>query len=228
MTSSIGELREGPLHAALKEALARPGDRTEVPVERWVVDIVRADGELVEIQTGGFGPLGRKLDGLLDQHRMRIVHPIAVRRRIIRVDEHGEVLSARRSPRRGTALDLFDRLVAWPTLPAHPHLTLELVLCEEDHVRAPAPRRSRSGRRTVDPGERRLTAIAARVVLDRPEDLLALLPARALDGEFTTRDLAQRTGCTRSLAQRVVYCLRALELIERTAAPGRVPVYRRF
>ena len=75
--SGIGVLREGPLHAAVKDLLARPGDRAEVPFGRYVIDLVRADGELVEIQTGGFSPLGPKLDALLDGHRMRIVHPVA-------------------------------------------------------------------------------------------------------------------------------------------------------
>ncbi|MCZ4491755.1 MAG: hypothetical protein JWP53_686, partial [Conexibacter sp.] len=71
--SGIGVLREGPLHAAVKDLCARPGDRAEVPMEGYVIDLVRADGELVEIQTGGFSPLGPKLDALLDGHRMRIV-----------------------------------------------------------------------------------------------------------------------------------------------------------
>ena len=84
-------LREGPLHAAVKAMLAAPGDRFEVPVGRFVIDLVRVDGELVEVQTGGFGPLGAKLDALLDQHRFRVVHPVALERRIVRVDEHGEV-----------------------------------------------------------------------------------------------------------------------------------------
>ena len=59
-------MREGPLHAAVKALLAAPGDRLEVPVGRFVIDLVRADGELVEVQTGGFGALGTKLDALLD------------------------------------------------------------------------------------------------------------------------------------------------------------------
>src|SRR3954451_13073360 len=46
----IGELREGPLHRALKEWLSAPGDAFEVPVEGYVIDLVRADGELVEVQ----------------------------------------------------------------------------------------------------------------------------------------------------------------------------------
>jgi hypothetical protein len=41
--SGIGVLREGPLHAAIKAMLAAPGDRLEVPVGRFVIDLVRAD-----------------------------------------------------------------------------------------------------------------------------------------------------------------------------------------
>ena len=132
---TIGVLREGPLHAALKDLLAAPGDRVEVPVGRFVIDLVRADGELVEVQTGGFGALGPKLDALLDDHRMRIVHPLPGERRIIRVDASGEVLSARRSPKRATVVELFDKLVAFPSLLTHPNLVIEVILLSEDHVR---------------------------------------------------------------------------------------------
>jgi hypothetical protein len=34
--SSIGVLREGPLHAAIKAMLAAPGDRLEAPVGRSI------------------------------------------------------------------------------------------------------------------------------------------------------------------------------------------------
>src|SRR3954449_12385398 len=74
--SRVGELREGALHAALKRRLAGPGDRLEVPVDGYVIDVVRGSGELVEVQTGSFSPLRAKLDALLDRHPMRIVHPV--------------------------------------------------------------------------------------------------------------------------------------------------------
>jgi hypothetical protein len=225
--SGIGVLREGPLHAAVKDFCARPGDRTEVPMGGYVIDLVRADGELVEIQTGGFSPLGPKLDALLDAHRMRIVHPVPAQRRIIRVDAHGEVLSSRRSPSRGAALDIFDRLVSFPSLLAHPHLTVEVLLCREDHIRAPEAGRSRSGRRRRDPGQRRLVGVEGSVVLCSPADAAALLPD-ALDREpFTTRELAAALGCRMVLAQRVAYCLRAMEVLVDAGRRGPAPLHRR-
>ena len=197
--SGIGVLREGPLHAAVKGLLAEPGDRLEVPVGRFVIDLVRADGELVEVQTGGFGALGRKLDALLDDHRIRVVHPVAAERRIVRLDEHGEVLGARRSPKRVTAVAVFDELVAFPSLLSHPNLTIEVLLCREDHVRAPAPVRGRRFMR--DPGERRLIAVLERI------------------------ELAARLRCSTQLAQRTLYCLRAIGIVEPAGRRGRAPLH---
>jgi hypothetical protein len=221
--TGIGVLREGPLHASVKDWCARPGDRAEVRVGRWVIDLVRADGELVEVQTGGFGPLGPKLDGLLDAHRMRIVHPVPVARRIVRVDDAGEVVRIGRSPRLPGAIAVFDKLVAFPSLLAHPHLTVEVLLCREDHVRSPAPVRAR--RRTRDPGVRRLTEVVDRVELRSGADALGLLPDTVRDAPFTTRELARTVGCGLVLAQRVAYCLRALEVVSVTGMRGRAPLY---
>jgi hypothetical protein len=228
VVSGIGVLREGPLHAAVKDLLARPGDAAEVRVEGFVIDLVRADGELVEIQTGGFSPLGRKLDALLDGHRMRIVFPVPAERRIVRIDEHGEVLSSRRSPLKGTAVDVFDRLVSFPSLLAHPNLVVEVLLCQEDHVRAPEAGRSRSGRRRRDPGERRLNGVVGSVELAGPADAAALLPASlGASGEgFTTRELAAAVGCRTVLAQRIAYCLRAMEVLQDAGKRGRAPLHR--
>jgi hypothetical protein len=227
--SGIGVLREGPLHAAVKDLLARPGDVAEVPFGRYVIDLVRSDGELVEIQTGGFSPLGPKLDALLDGHRMRVVHPVPAQRRIVRVDEHGEVLSSRRSPLKGGALDVFDRLVSFPSLLAHPNFTLEVLLCREDHIRAPEAGRSRSGRRRRDPGQRRLVEVLGSVELASPPDAAALLPdALPVGGApFTTRELATALGCRMILAQRVAYCLRALDVLADGGKRGRAPLHRR-
>ena len=223
--SGIGVLREGPLHAAVKALLAAPGDRLEVPVGRFVIDVVRADGELVEVQTGGFGPLGAKLDALLDGHRVRIVHPIAAERRIVRVDEQGEVVSIRRSAKRGSVVDVFDKLTAFPSLLTHPNLTIEVLLLGEDHVRAARPVTVR--RRTRDPGERRLRDVLGRVELHGVDDVVRALPPLPA-APFSTRELASVLGCSMLLAQRTAYCLRAVRIIEAAGKRGRTPLHRRL
>ena len=215
-------LREGALHADVKALLAEPGDRFEVPVGAFVIDLVRADGELVEVQTGGFGPLAKKLDALLDEHRIRIVHPVAAERRIVRVDEHGEVLGARRSPKRATAVAVFDKLVAFPSLLSHPNLTIEVLLLREDHIRHPRPTTIRG--RTLDPGERRLVGLLDRVILRTREDILAALPALPLE-PFSTRELAAVLRCSTLLAQRTLYCLRTIGIVEPAGKRGRAPLH---
>ena len=221
--SNIRVLREGLLHAAVKAVLARPRDRFEVPVGRFVIDLVRADGELVEVQTGGFGPLGPKLDALLDEHRFRIVYPIAAERHIVRVDSDGEITSARRSPRRGGVVDVFDRLVAFPSLLTHPHLTVEVLLLREDHVRGGAP--VRRGRRTLDPGERRLVDVLGRVELRGTDDIVRALPSLPAE-PFSTRELAALLGCSVLVAQRAAYCLRMIGILDAAGKRGRTPLHR--
>ena len=222
--ANIGVLREGPLHAAVKGALAQPGDRFEVSVGRFVIDLVRANGELVEVQTGGFAPLGPKLDALLDEYRFRIVHPVAAQRRIVRGDQHGRIVSARRSPRRGAVVDVFDKLVAFPSLLTHPHLTVEVLLLREDHVRG--PRRVHGRGRTRDPGERRLVELLDRIELRGPQDIVSVLPTLPRR-PFSTRELASLLDCNVLLAQRTAYCLRMLGIIEPAGKRGRTPLHQR-
>jgi len=203
--------------------LAAPGDRLEVPIGGFVIDLVRADGELVEVQTGGFSALGRKLDVLLDAHRFRIVYPVAAERRIVRVDRDGEITSVRRSPKRASVVEVFDKLVAFPSLVTHPHLTVEVLLLREDHIRGRRP--ERSGRRTRDPGERRLIDVLDRIELRGPDDVLTMLPALP-PVPFSTRELAALCGCSVLLAQRTAYCLRAIGVIEAAGKRGRTPLHQ--
>ena len=214
----IGELREGPLHRELKRLY---GDVFEVRIDGYVIDVVRADGELVEIQTGGFSALRTKLDALLDRHRIRIVHPVPAERRIVRVDADGEVLSARPSPKRPGAATIFEGLVSFPTLLSHPHLTIEVLLCREDHVRAPAPVRGRRFMR--DPGQRRLVEVLSRVELRGPADAARLLPE--METPFTTRELAAAMRVPLPLAQKAAACCRALEVFTDAGKRGRAPLH---
>lgn len=220
----VGTLREKPLHAALKQWYAGDGDRVEEPVDGYVIDLVR-EGELVEIQTRNFSSMKRKLASLLEGHTVRVVHPIALEKWIVKVDEDGVVASRRKSPKRGAAVDLFAELVSFPELVAHDGLTLEVVLIRADELwRYDGDRGWRRRGWVVE--ERHLLEVVDRVVVDSPAALGALLPA-GLPDEFTTADLADALGRPRRLAQQMAYCLRHVDVIREVGRRGNAVVYTR-
>jgi hypothetical protein len=207
----IGTLREKPLHASLKRWCARPGDRLEVPVDGFVIDLVR-DGLLIEVQTRGFSSMKQKVVSLLEQgHRVRIVHSIPVDRWIVKIDADGTILSRRRSPKHGEPSDLFAELVSFPELLTNDHLEIEVVMSIEEEYRRHTPGRAwrRHGWTVV---ERRLVEVVDSMILRQLEDLAALLP-EGLPGVFTTADLAEGLGRSIRLAQQMAYCLRKVGVV---------------
>lgn len=221
-TSHIGTLNEKPLHAALKDYYALPGDRFEVPLEGFHIDLVR-DELLVEFQTGNFGAMKRKLAALLANHRVRLVHPIAVEKWIAKVDGEGNVISRRRSPKRGCVDDVFAELIYLPALLASENFSLEVLMIREEELRRHDRRKwRRDGWATA---ERRLIDVVNRWVFDQPADLADLLPGD-LPEEFTTADIATALGKPLSIAQKMVYCLRHSGTLTITGKQGRSALYR--
>jgi hypothetical protein len=220
----IGTLKEKPLHASIKRWYSRPGDGVEVPVDGFVIDLVRED-LLIEVQTSGFSSMKRKATVLLGLgHRLRIVHPIPLDKWIVKVDADGTVLSRRRSPKHGSTVDIFAELVSFPDLLAHPGLEVEVLLTIEEEYRRHTPNRSwrRKGWTVV---ERRLIEVVDTLLLRHTEDLSGLLP-EDLPGTFTTADLAEKLGRPRRAAQQMAYCLRKVGAIVAVAKHGNAVVYQ--
>jgi len=220
----IGTLNENPLHSALKEWYAEPGDRLEVPVDGFVVDIVRGE-LLIEVQTANFSAIGRKLAGLTAEHRVRLVYPIPLQKWIVRLDADGSTLGRRRSPKRGALESVFEELVRIPHLPADPNFSLDVLLTREEEVRT-----YKEGRAWRRKGwvicERRLLEVAERHLFRTPSDLAALLPEE-LPEPFTTADVAQAGGQPRWLAQKMAYCLRKMGAIRQEGKRRNALLYRR-
>lgn len=183
----IGTLAEKSLHAALKTWLGRPGDRFEVQVDGFIIDIVRGE-QLIEIQTGNFTAIKRKLGRLLNDHPIHLVHPIAQEKWIVRQTAAGHPISRRKSPKRGQVADAFYQLVRIPHLLPHPNLTLEIVLTQEEEIwRDDGQGSWRRGRWSRH--DRQLLAVVSRFTFTTPADFYRLLPAD-LPHPFTNRDLA--------------------------------------
>jgi hypothetical protein len=193
-------------------------------VDGFVVDVVR-EGELVEIQTASFSSAARKLRRLVLDHRIALVHPIAAERWLLRVDGDGAVVDRRRSPKRGRPMDLFEELVAFPELVAHPNFRLELPMIIEEEIRGPIP----DGARYRYPRQwwrldRRLLEIVETIRIDTPADLLELLPD-GLPSPFTTADIVAASRRSKRLAMRSTYCLSKAGAIRPIGRSGRLLTY---
>lgn len=220
----IATLHEGPLHAALKTWYARTGDRLEVPVDGRQIDIVRGD-LLIEIQTVSLSALRRKLEVLLESHPVRLVHPVALEKWIVRIEgDRRRELGRRKSPRRGRLEDAFHELVSYGRLLAHPRFSCEILLTREEEVRTHEPDRAwrRHGWVVV---ERRLLDVVEHHLLRDRRDLCRLLPPE-LPVPFTTADLSKRLGIRASLARRMAYCLREAGTIALEGKRGNARTYR--
>jgi hypothetical protein len=216
---------ETSLHRSLKEQYATGGSRRpEVVVRGFRIDAVDDTGRLVEVQSGPLGPLRGKLRRLLPEHRIRIVKPVVLKRRVVRRSRRdGPDLSARCSPRRGALHDVFDDLIGVVRIFPHSNLDIEILSVTIDEVRVPC--RRRPGYTVAD---RQLGAILGTTSLVHADDLWSLLPENC-DGQdpFTTCELAERLGRPLWFAQRVAYCLRLTGAVRMVGKSGNRLIYTR-
>jgi hypothetical protein len=221
----IGTLREGHLHASLKEHYVEAGDRVEALVGGYVVDILRGD-LVIEVQTANFSRIAAKIRDIVSRHPVRIVHPIAQELWLVKAPrEVGGQPSRRRSPLRKGVADVFEQLVSFPELITHENFQLDVVVTREEELRVFDSRR-RWRRRHWATVERRLLEVIETVSLRGAADFMALIPP-GLPEEFLTSDLAVALGRPRHLARKVAYCLRNCGLIEPVGRRGNAVVYSR-
>ena len=224
--STIGLLNEKPLHAALKAWYAQAGDELEVAVDGYVIDIVRGD-LLLEIQTGNFAGMKTKLHDLLQDHQLRLIYPVIQEKWILkpRADTTG-TMTRRKSPKRGRVEDLFWETVSFPHLLTHDNFALEVLLVQAEEVWRRAEKTRGWRRRGWRVDEHRLLEVVDRRLFATSQHWRALLPS-TLPDPFTTRDLADATGIRLRLAQKMVYCLRAMGMIDMVGKRGRFNQYAR-
>ncbi len=208
--SNIGTLAEKSLHASLKTWYGRAGDQFEVPVDGYVIDILRGS-RLIEIQTGNFTALKRKLERLLPNHSVHLLYPVAQEKWIIRQTAQGQPLSRRKSPKHGQTFDVFHELVRIPHLLAHPNLSLGVLLTQQEELWRDDGRGSwRRQRWSIH--DRHLLAVCAEHSFATPADFVSLLPD-TLPRPFTNRSLAVTAAIPPRLAQRVTYTLRHCDVL---------------
>ncbi|MGI6030105.1 MAG: winged helix-turn-helix domain-containing protein [Eubacteriales bacterium] len=207
----IGTLGEKPLHRIVKWYLEPDNSRHEQPVGPFVGDILREDG-LWEIQTGGFFPLRKKLQLILPQMPVTLVIPLAAEKWLRWVDPStGEVTPRRRSPRKGSPLDLGYQLLHIQPYLTHPHLHWHLLWLEEEEYRM-RDGWGNDGKR----GSHRLVRVPVGLLQEEHfNSLQDLLPLLLPQTECTVAQLAREGGVSPLCAQRLLAALYRCGLVQR-------------
>jgi len=208
--SGININNEKSLHSSIKQWYAMPGDRLEVKVEKYIIDLVREDS-LIEIQTRNFSAIGNKLRALVVYNNVILVHPIAIEKYIVTMDDSDKIISRRKSPKKGKLVDLFDELIRVPDLIDEENFVLEILMTKEEEIRCKDGKGSwrRKGISIVD---RKLVEVVEKVTFKEGKDFLIFLPGN-LPGNFTNKDLAKILKVTVYKARKVTYCLRKMKII---------------
>ena len=225
--AGINLYSEYSLHEQLKAYLAKPGDRLEALVEGKVIDLVRTDGELVEVQTGHVGQLKPKVLNLAAKgYKVRVVYPVSTERELRRLDPStGEILSIRKSPKRGDEYSFFDELVYAPELIAAHNVIFETLLVKTAETKTRDGKGSwwRRGDSTID---KELIAVLSSRTFHTKAQWLALIPKR-LPPPWTSAALGAGLGISTDRARKILYCLCRAGLIAETAKDGRRKIYEK-
>ena len=221
--SSIGTKKESSLHRSLKIRYSGSGGAIETLAGAYVCDACTSEGELIEVQTGSFGPLKEKAPALCRKNKVRIIYPVISKKHIELYNTDGKLLHKRKSPKKGVVWDLFTALIHAPELPLLKNLTIELALIDVVEKRIDDGGGSwwRKGVRTAD---RFLDAWRHSVVLTKPRDYYQFIPF-GKNERFTARDLAKKAGIDARLAQKTLYVLTKMGLTECVGKQGRAFVY---
>ncbi|MDR3276239.1 MAG: hypothetical protein LBT11_03340 [Treponema sp.] len=220
---SIGTVNESALHRALKIRYAGEESRTEMVLEGFICDGLRANGEIIEVQTGNFCKVEKKLRKLAALRPIRLVYPIITEKYIELFDETGTLLSRKKSPKKGCIWDIFRPLIYAPNLPAIPGLVVELapVVAAEQRIRNGKGSWHRhgdsiSGLEALDFRE------AIPLAFPQDYDRFVPFPPNQL---FTVRNLAIAAHIRSNLAQKTLYVLVKLGIVARLYKEGRTYIY---
>ncbi len=219
----IGTLHESSLHADLKLWYKKSEDQLEAPVENFIIDIAR-DILLIEIQTKNFAAIKKKLEKLIANHKVLLIHPIVKDKWIINLKtQSNTVINKRLSPKHNSYLDIFEELVRIPELISNLNFTIELPLVQIEEYRKNDGNGSwrRNGWSIYD---RKLVKVLEKKTFNTPMDFLMLKPT-TLKTPFTNIELAYSLKKPLSLARKMSYCLRKMGLIKVVGKKGRSLIF---
>jgi hypothetical protein len=222
---TIGTENESSLHRTLKIQYAGKGGKTEVEKDGFIADGRRKDGEYIEVQTGNFGKIKKKIKNIAALGKVRIIYPVAVTKTIEVYDTDGKLHHRKKSPIHGTHWDIFNALMHAPELPLIRGVTIEIAMVDiiEKRVNDGKGARRRKGISIMD---KQLSAFHESILLSKRKDYLRFIPFEKNE-EFTVSSHAEKAGIKKWISGKTLYVLTKMNMIKRVGKKGNAWVYVR-
>lgn len=215
---------ETHLHSAVKRWLSLPGDRFEAMVDGSIIDIVRGD-LLIEVQTGNFYSIHKKIKRLLKEHEVKIVYPLPAAKWITTIRAGERCTIRRKSPKKGRVEDIFKELIRLPDLVSSDNFSMDILMIEEEETRVDDGKGSwrRKGISIID---RDLIDVVDEIHLDSVMDYLKFIPEN-ISEPFTNNELSKALNININLTRKMTYCMKKIGIIEETGKVKNELLFRR-
>lgn len=216
---SIGTKKEKTIHQFLKYYISSDSNKHEIQINRHIVDIL-IDNHIYEIQTKSFNVLRKKLEKFISDYLITIVYPICYNKLQYKINEYGEVVQVRKSPKHPHPLIIGEELYKIKDFLNNKNLSFKIVLLDVDEYATTRISKRKQIRLTkIDQYPKNIINIYD---INNINDWTKLIPNIE---NFTTKSFMKETKMSLKQAGHTLNVLRYLDVINVTNKIGNAFVY---
>ena len=216
---SIGTKQEKTIHQFLKYYISNDSKNHEIKINRHIVDVL-INNHIYEIQTRSFNTLKEKLKSLLIDYQITIVYPIAYTKILYKLDENGEVIQTRKSPKKTHPLSIGEELYKIKDFLKSENLFFKIVLFDVDEYNTTRVSKRKQLRTTkIDQYPKDIIKVYN---INQINDWINLFPKLE---NFTTKSFMKETKMSLKQAGHTLNVFRHLGIIEITNKKGNAYIY---
>lgn len=221
---SIGTKQEKFIHQFLKYFICEDSSKHEIIIGNRVADCV-INNHIYEIQTRSLYKLKDKLSLFLKEYKVTVVFPVYNSKLVKYIDENGEVVSVRKSPKKGCPLDLLPELYALYRFLENPNFAIKIIIMEIEETQTTRIDKYKRKKRT--PIDKYPLDIIDIIDITSSNSLRNILPKELLDNQsFTANDFNRLVKLKGRKASNALQVLKKLNIIEFIGKDNRKYLYR--
>ena len=222
--TGIGTLGEKALHAIIKSYYNDNRESQEREVCGFVADILCED-QIIEIQTGNFDKLNKKLEKYLESYKVTVVYPVARVKNIIWVDtESGDIVSKHKSTKKGTGIEFLYEASKIRKFLNNDNLNFEILLIDIDEYKLLDGYGPDKKRRCTKLYKMPIS-LHSWISITNCNDLKKLLPSEITNGRFKFSDFEKMTKLKGRKARYSLNALIEYGVIKPVDKDGRAVIY---